>query len=102
MLRRPPRSTLTEPLFPFTSLFRSYAGFPLDIFYANILAAFILGLTFGNQRIKKVSDDSVLFVGTGVMGGLSTFSSSEEHTSELQSLMRISYAVVCFIKNYTY
>src|SRR3546814_10875250 len=67
--------------------------------------------------MKKVSDEFVLFVGTGVMGGLSTFSSfifwgllgaensrgyrvrrSEEHTSELQSLMRISYAVFCLKK----
>ena len=49
--------------------------FPLDIFAANVTAAFILGLTFGNQRLKNVSDEFVLLVGTGVMGGMSTFSS---------------------------
>ena len=50
-------------------------GFPLYIFCANILAAFLLGLTFGSQRMKRVSDEFVLLVGTGVMGGMSTFSS---------------------------
>lgn len=49
--------------------------FPLDIFIANIVAAFLLGLTVGNQRLKKVSDQFLLFVGTGIMGGMSTFSS---------------------------
>ncbi len=49
--------------------------FPLDIFAANITAAFLLGLTVGNQRLGKVSDNFVLMVGTGVMGGMSTFSS---------------------------
>lgn len=50
-------------------------GFPLDIIAANILASFLLGLTVGNQRLKQVSDEFVLLVGTGVMGGMSTFSS---------------------------
>ncbi len=49
--------------------------FPVDIFAANILASFLLGLTAGNQRLKNVSDEFVLLVGTGVMGGMSTFSS---------------------------
>lgn len=49
--------------------------FPLDIFAANILASFLLGLAVGNQRLKNVSDEFVLLVGTGVMGGMSTFSS---------------------------
>lgn len=48
--------------------------FPLDIFTANILASFILGVTFGNRRLNNVSDEFVLLVGTGVMGGMSTFS----------------------------
>lgn len=49
--------------------------FPLDIFAANLLASFLLGLTVGNQRLKNVSDEFLLLVGTGVMGGMSTFSS---------------------------
>ncbi|MGE4334829.1 MAG: CrcB family protein [Pigmentiphaga sp.] len=49
--------------------------FPLDIFAANIVASFLLGLTVGNQRLKNVSDEFLLLVGTGVMGGMSTFSS---------------------------
>src|SRR5690625_1468864 len=49
--------------------------FPLDIVAANITASFLLGLTVGNQRLSRVSDEFVLLVGTGVMGGMSTFSS---------------------------
>ncbi|MEW5423022.1 fluoride efflux transporter CrcB [Amorphus sp. 3PC139-8] len=48
--------------------------FPTDIFVANVGASFILGLTFGNRRLNQVSDEFVLLVGTGVMGGMSTFS----------------------------
>lgn len=50
-------------------------GFPLDIFLANILAAFLLGLAAAWNTRKKIGDDAYLFIGTGVMGGLSTFSS---------------------------
>ncbi|MFW8567237.1 CrcB family protein [Orrella sp. 11846] len=49
--------------------------FPLDIFVANILAAFLLGLATKLKQLSRVSDQFVLFVGTGVMGGMSTFSS---------------------------
>ncbi|MCF3932042.1 fluoride efflux transporter CrcB [Acuticoccus sp. M5D2P5] len=51
------------------------SDFPLDIFAANVIASFILGLTFGNRRLNAVSDEFLLLVGTGVMGGMSTFSS---------------------------
>src|SRR3546814_18391549 len=75
MIRRPPRSTRTDTLFPYTTLFRSFA------------------------RSK----------GSGAFNGYTSFRSwpvqsadrqgrSEEHTSELQSLMRISYAVFCLKK----
>src|SRR3546814_4814219 len=70
MIRRPPRSTRTDTLFPYTTLFRS-----LPLLRVNGAAP--------------------------VAGGLdarSTFNRSEEHTSELQSLMRISYAVFCLKK----
>lgn len=49
-------------------------GFPIDIFAVNVAASFILGLTFGDHRLNKVSDEFLLLIGTGVMGGLSTFS----------------------------
>jgi len=73
-------------------------GFPLDIFCANIMAAFILGLTFGNQRMKKVSDEFVLLVGTGLMGGLSTFSSFTYGAySELRTTGDIGFGVLYIV-----
>lgn len=50
-------------------------GFPLDIFVANISAAFILGFVMFQHRIKKISDDMIALFGVGALGGLSTFSS---------------------------
>src|SRR3546814_9142771 len=76
MIRRPPRSTRTDTLFPYTTLFRSASprvspGFPRKIFLCR----------------------------TGVpKAAASQENRSEEHTSELQSLMRISYAVFCLKK----
>src|SRR3546814_5685875 len=77
MIRRPPRSTRTDTLFPYTTLFRSL-GHLAQGFVPAILARKIL--------IRR----SPL--------GLAQFRRSEEHTSELQSLMRISYAVFCLKK----
>lgn len=50
-------------------------GFPMPIFVANILASFLLGLITALHQRRTVSDDVNTLVGTGVMGGLSTFSS---------------------------
>src|SRR3546814_2878749 len=74
MIRRPPRSTRTDTLFPYTTLFRS-----MDEPELKIIDVFICKLR------KKLS---------GACDG----ERSEEHTSELQSLMRISYAVFCLKK----
>src|SRR3546814_7018538 len=86
MIRRPPRSTRTDTLFPYTTLFRS----GVDHGVAALLetGAAVLGLALGGQ----VAADApfVQFAGQRVR--------SEEHTSELQSLMRISYAVFCLKK----
>src|SRR3546814_6160399 len=71
MIRRPPRSTLTDTLFPYTTLFRSKVG-----------AAGLRATTLGFEMIHH-------------------HGRSEEHTSELQSLMRTSYAVFCLKKNIT-
>src|SRR3546814_16895540 len=88
-IRRPPRSTRTDTLFPYTTLFRS---------------------------LRR--DDRRLAADIGIVGGLAVGSEgqqapgiengkrpgedrSEEHTSELQSLMRISYAVFCLKKKQT-
>ena len=50
-------------------------GFPLSIFIANIVASFLLGLATGLHQRRTISDDVNTMVGTGIMGGLSTFSS---------------------------
>src|SRR3546814_9986063 len=78
MIRRPPRSTRTDTLFPYTTLFRS----PLD---ANIWRP--LKPDDCTRRGSQVSKSSPF-----------NTRRSEEHTSELQSLMRISYAVFCLKK----
>src|SRR3546814_5972458 len=74
MIRRPPRSTRTDTLFPYTTLFRSY----LRLHQQQRCAWNWLPLC---QRQSSVPAVLVM--------------RSEEHTSELQSLMRISYAVFC-------
>src|SRR3546814_18547235 len=76
MLRRPPRSTRTDTLFPYTTLFRSLAAF---------LRRAVVGKVVARVDVAAISV-------------LKTFDRSEEHTSELQSLMRISYAVFCLKK----
>jgi CrcB protein len=50
-------------------------GFPMDIFVANIIAAFLLGLATSFFKNGKINQYVHLMVGTGIMGGLSTFSS---------------------------
>src|SRR3546814_1491889 len=81
MIRRPPRSTRTDTLFPYTTLFRSLIEFKLTTLADFVLIPFGL---FGKSA----------FMAERVLGNVR----SEEHTSELQSLMRISYAVFCLKK----
>src|SRR3546814_5219685 len=94
MIRRPPRSTRTDTLFPYTTLFRSV----------------------DNSRVKangRIQNDQLFMRGSAMSGApicngiiqlprptkagmiAPKIIRSEEHTSELQSLMRISYAVFC-------
>src|SRR3546814_7400190 len=92
MIRRPPRSTRTDTLFPYTTLFRSIcAPIPLPMLGAGLDAA---------RRAPEI-ERAVEYRSTGVARAQQR---SEEHTSELQSLMRISYAVFCLKKknNKTY
>src|SRR3546814_2831293 len=136
MIRRPPRSTRTDTLFPYTTLFRSVARGPL--IGGRVVAARVLGVAgrggdraIGPRscrgRLVEPSGQLVparldLVLGVGVVerrgdpvgrrplqGGLAVGAlalhavdrvdqRSEEHTSELQSLMRISYAVFCLKK----
>src|SRR3546814_7323476 len=76
MIRRPPRSTRTDTLFPYTTLFRSK----------------------GSDELKFVDEWQRIARGYNRQRELAR---SEEHTSELQSLMRISYAVFCLKKKNT-
>src|SRR3546814_5532987 len=94
MLRPPPRSTRTGTLFPYTTLFRSVIEGQGSLVHASY-AGVSLGLLHGSQP------DAVVICHDPVRPhrrGLPTFR-SEEHTSELQSLMRNSYAVFCLKKN---
>src|SRR3546814_4779179 len=75
MIRRPPRSTRTDTLFPYTTLFRS-------------------------RRMRAASARTAA-ISSAPWGLTSAAARSEEHTSELQSLMRISYAVFCLKKKKT-
>src|SRR3546814_2031004 len=97
MIRRPPRSTRTDTLFPYTTLFRS--GDPLPGLYAAGLDANSIWRGKSPGHGCNVGPAMVL----GYIAGKSLAEAqqparSEEHTSELQSLMRISYAVFCLKK----
>src|SRR3546814_2261666 len=83
MIRRPPRATRTDTLFPYTTLFRSRGS------GAGSLVAYALGIT----DLDPIRYDLLFerFLNPERVR-------SEEHTSELQSLMRISYAVFCLKK----
>src|SRR3546814_4644105 len=83
MIRRPPRSTRTDTLFPYTTLFRSARTIVRTKF------APCAPKTHETRTIRCL--DKLLTIA----------SRSEEHTSELQSLMRISYAVFCLKKKKT-
>src|SRR3546814_7571282 len=103
MIRRPPRSTRTDTLFPYTTLFRSplrgargsagsetAVGAPWFVM-PTIDAAHAFELEFARAKTRAELAD-LLYEACAFMGR------SEEHTSELQSLMRISYAVFCLKK----
>src|SRR3546814_7681867 len=108
MIRRPPRSTRTDTLFPYTTLFRSHVdeqrkaaqGFDRDLRGRLATDQNLLGLECGEPAdVDRGAEQPDKRVGP-------PDDRSEEHTSELQSLMRISYAVFCLKKKkpikYTY
>src|SRR3546814_4821028 len=114
MIRRPPRSTRTDTLFPYTTLFRAgrrlvalsvssgILSFRADVnalAYISEVAAFIDGLNADGFSVilvphvqERRARNNDVFACRAVLGR------TEEHTSELQSLMRISYAVFCLKK----
>src|SRR3546814_3858650 len=100
MIRRPPRSTRTDTLFPYTTLFRSSAGGNLALVAAlrhpGRFRAVVLIYPFLDPTGGFPSHDEP---GQGFeRAEAEWYWRSEEHTSELQSLMRISYAVFCLKK----
>src|SRR3546814_3991279 len=112
MIRLPPRSTRTDTLFPYTTLFRSGFAVPVEISNAG---DYIIQVAHGNNCLLSgaipglpdrvatglvISPENVGYAIAVEIAYASNFVClrSEEHTSELQSLMRISYAVFCLKK----
>src|SRR3546814_10828105 len=88
MIRRPPRSTRTDTLFPYTTLFRSRATAAPSRASRRAMAA---------PMPREPPVTRAVRPARGREAGMGRLR-SEEHTSELQSLMRISYAVFCLKK----
>src|SRR3546814_1587065 len=100
MIRRPPRATRTDTLFPYTTLFRSDVGgrIGLEIADDRILEGAQVRPALADMVDRELdmaveARDRKVVAGDGI--ALELGGRSEEHTSELQSLMRISYAVFC-------
>src|SRR3546814_1080529 len=97
MIRRPPRSTRTDTLFPYTTLFRSLFIEAIQNLVRNAFEYPLPGRV-GDFENCVVVHFLFLLVCSDAPDGVSSDRRSEEHTSELQSLMRISYAVFCLKK----
>src|SRR3546814_2147821 len=103
MIRRPPRSTRTDTLFPYSALFRSAARFLIGLL--NGVDSLGAGDAIGGQ-LHRIEQHLILLDHAADARNLGNTGHrlqlvaqrSEEHTSELQSLMRISYAVFCLKK----
>src|SRR3546814_8638498 len=108
MIRRPPRSTRTDTLFPYTTLLRSN---PIDVALHQghwlAVQAPDGGTGYTRAGDLRISANGLLTTASGLpvldQAGapvaIPPHERSEEHTSELQSLMRISYAVFCLKNN---
>src|SRR3546814_5446798 len=94
MIRRPPRSTRTDTRFPYTTLFRS-SGTAVAPSADNAMHR------SDNERNIRYRNAVIAYVRGDNVRNNSVAIRSEEHTSELQSLMRISYAVFCLKKKNT-
>src|SRR3546814_2839843 len=109
MIRRPPRSTRTDTLFPYTTLFRSVVRSWLCAFYLPGFDKLQIPkgscCFFKQVNASSTKHDNCHAAGHYITARFKTciksvavYTRSEEHTSELQSLMRISYAVFCLKK----
>src|SRR3546814_10909569 len=96
MIRRPPRSTRTDTLFPYTTLFRSksYGWYETDQTSFLTLPGAPFAYWLSDQFVRTFREFPQVADVAAPKQGLR----SEEHTSELQSLMRNSYAVFCLKK----
>src|SRR3546814_1641822 len=94
MIRRPPRSTRTDTLFPYTTLFRSGADSIFSMRRSELRSGGTVQIALKQARDSAAELSAKV---EEVVGGANA-DRSEEHTSELQSLMRISYAVFCLKK----
>src|SRR3546814_952575 len=106
MIRRPPRSTRTDTLFPYTTLFRSGPGVvPENSGVRQESGTGARSREFNRLDFRRLARDYGNPAQRAVPGRIPGFDRprhplrSEEHKSELQSLMRISYAVFCLKKN---
>src|SRR3546814_3863552 len=99
MIRRPPRSTRTDTLFPYTTLFRSRALLTSILITSGRWPD--LSVHVEDEWSKRDSRTAEELLLTAQLAAQIGSSRSEEHTSELQSLMRISYAVFCLTKKNT-
>src|SRR3546814_9647727 len=105
MIRRPPRSTRTDTLFPYTTLYLAFQVLRLALAFLRRAFSGHIGPAGGlSRRLFRIARR---FIGqalrlvlqfTHVVHSFWRQTRSEEHTSELQSLMRISYAVFCLKK----
>src|SRR3546814_1551998 len=109
MIRRPPRSTRTDTLFPYTTLFRSgVEGHLLHTVLEELSFdyGFLRFPELAQKSLGSLDEDHVARSVARIRAAVTLDSAivefhidrSEEHTSELQSLMRISYAVFCLKK----
>src|SRR3546814_5026544 len=96
MIRRPPRSTRTDTLFPYTTLFRSIFQ---RVAAQHQIERWIIAPRYSDHQARQ--PDRIAHFVADMLLRLLADTRSEEHTSELQSLMRISYAVFCLKKKKT-
>src|SRR3546814_7254756 len=106
MLRRPPRTTRTDTLFPYATLFRSLEHLAIGIGDRDDdIGRVVAKLDRAGDAAVGAAVSDVAEAGADIGSidyRVEPPSRSEEHTSELQSLMRISYAVFCLKKKITY